>query len=119
MKKSDLKNFWIGLFGAAILSFLLYRLLRPRTMITPKPLVVKQSDLPPFKKATKPQVRKDSLVKIRGIGPVTEKSLNDEGIVSFAQLANASPSDIEKYTGKRYDPKDWIEQAAELASQQL
>ncbi len=118
MKKSDFKNFWIGLFGATILSFLLYRLLRPRTMITPKPLIVEQSEVPPLKKVKKPQFRKDSLVKIRGIGPVTEKSLNDEGIVSFAQLANASPSDLEIYTGKRYDPKDWIEQATELASQQ-
>ncbi len=118
MKKSELMNFWIGLFGAAILSFLLYRLLRPRTVITPKPLIVKQSDLPPLMKATKPQIRKDPLVKIRGIGPVTEKSLNDDGIISFAQLANASPSDLERYTGKRYNPKDWIERAAELASQQ-
>ena len=119
MKKSDLKSFWIGLFGSAILSFLLYRLLRPRMVITPRPLVVEQSDIPPLKKVTEPQIRRDSLVKIRGIGPVTEKSLNDEGIVSFAQLANTSPSELEMYTGKRYDPKDWIEQAKEFASQQL
>ena len=115
MKKSELTTFWIGLFGSAILSYLLYRLLRPPTSITPKPLAVRVADVRPIEKGKGSEVSKDSLVKIRGIGPVTEKSLNDAGIFTFSQLANTKATDLVKFSGKRWDPKDWIEQAKELS----
>lgn len=115
MKKTDITSFWFGLLSAAVFSFLLYRLLRPRTSITPKPLIVKRPAASPVKERPEPEVKKDSLVKIRGIGPVTEKSLNDAGIFSFAQLARTSAADLEPYTGSRWDPNDWIEQAGDLS----
>ena len=115
MKKSELTTFWIGLFGAAILSYLLYRLLRPPTSITPKPLIVRQPDISPMQKVKESEVMKDSLVKIRGIGPVTEKSLNDAGIFTFSQLASTKESDLIQFSGKRWNPKEWIDQARELS----
>ena len=115
MKKSELTNFWIGLLGSAIMSYLLYRLLRPSTSITPKPLIVRQTEISPVEKVKESAVGKDSLVKIRGIGPVTETSLNDAGIFTFSQLANIKAADLVQFSGKRWDPKEWIEQAKELS----
>ena len=115
MKKSELTTFWIGLIGAAILSYLLYRMLRPPVAITPKPLVVGHPERRPLEKVNNIEIRKDSLVKIRGIGPVTEKSMNGAGIYTFSQLANTKPEDLEEFTGKRWDPANWIKQARDLS----
>ncbi len=115
MKKSESTSFWIGLLGSAIMSYLLYRLLRPSTSITPKPLIVRQTKISPVEKVKESAVGKDSLVKIRGIGPVTEKSLNEAGIFTFSQLARTSAADLVQFSGKRWDPQDWIEQAQKLS----
>ncbi len=59
----------------------------------------------------------DDLKKIEGIGPKLATVLKDAGILTFLDLANMAPSEIEtvlvaydpKYT--RYDPATWPQQA--------
>ena len=116
MKKSDLRAFWFGLITTAVLSFLLYKYLRPRREVAPRPLLVTRMDSPKAKLVIAPEVHKDSLVLIRGIGPATEKKLNEAGIESFAQLANLTPTDLEPFTGSRWDPEDWIKEAHDFSS---
>ena len=38
--------------------------------------------------------KKDKLTNIKGIGPVAEKQLNKQGIVSFEQIANLTDDEI-------------------------
>lgn len=115
MKKSELRAFWIGLLGTAFLSFALYRFLRSRQEIAPRPLLVTRTPGPKPAITDLPKKQKDRLVSIRGIGPVTEQKLNKEGITSYTQLALMSPAELEPYTGSRWDPQDWINQARELS----
>ena len=62
---------------------------------------------------------KDKLTDIRGIGPVAEKQLNEQGITTFAQIAALTDEDIVKVD--EYMPfsadqiNDWKAQAAEKA----
>jgi len=62
-------------------------------------------------------IRKDDLRTIKGIGPKTEKLLNDEGIYSFAQLAKASNKKLKTVldlAGPRFanfDSSIWTKQA--------
>lgn len=115
MKKSELGAFWIGLLMTAVLSFLLYRFLRSRTEITPRPLIVTRKEQTGTVIIPSSAVEKDSLVQIHGIGPATEAKLNEAGIVSYHQLAALSPEDLLPYTGSRWIPEDWIRQAEELS----
>lgn len=115
MDKSEIRVFWIGLIGTAILSFVLYRILRSRQEIAPKPLLItRMGDSEPV---IIPERRreKDPLTSIHGIGPVTEQKLNEAGIMSFSQLAEASPTELEPFTGSRWDPEDWKMEALELS----
>ncbi len=58
----------------------------------------------------------DDLKKIEGIGPKTERILNEHGITTFAQLAEASVETLQAIldeAGFRLgDPGTWAEQAA-------
>lgn len=60
----------------------------------------------------------DKLTKIKGIGPVAEKQLNEQGIMTYAQIAALTEAEIVKVD--EYMPfsaeqiKDWQEQAKEL-----
>ncbi len=63
---------------------------------------------------------KDDLKKIHGIGPGLEKQLNNQGIVSYRQIAELSPRDVErlettviKFPG-RILRDNWIGQAKAL-----
>lgn len=62
---------------------------------------------------------KDKLTDIKGIGPVAEKQLNEQGITTFAQIAALTDEDIVKVD--EYMPfsadqiNDWKAQAAEKA----
>ncbi|NJN82294.1 MAG: DUF4332 domain-containing protein [Caldilineaceae bacterium] len=62
----------------------------------------------------------DDLKKIKGIGPKVQTLLNEAGITTFAQLAEADPAAIKELLengGPRYrviNPDDWAEQAQEL-----
>jgi len=66
----------------------------------------------------------DNLKIIHGIGVGVEKRLNDAGIVTYAQLGEASPSEIAAalkgivgYTVERIEAQDWVGQAGKLAQQ--
>lgn len=67
---------------------------------------------------TAPAGDADKLTDIKGIGPVAEKQLNEQGITTFAQIAALSKADIEKVD--EYMPfsadqiTDWQAQAKEL-----
>jgi large subunit ribosomal protein L21 len=66
-------------------------------------------------KAEKAVVEADNLVKIEGIGPKVAKTLNEAGILTFEDLANAKVEDIQKIltdAGLRMmDATTWPEQA--------
>ena len=69
------------------------------------------------KAATKSESKKeaDDLVKIEGIGPKAAKALNDAGLVTFAQVAEAKVDDLLKILSeaglKSLNPETWMEQA--------
>ena len=77
--------------------------------------VEKKVDAPLFKA---PKGDSDKLTKIKGIGPVAEKQLNEQGITTFAQIAALTKAEIEKVD--EYMPfsadqiTDWQSQAKEL-----
>ncbi|MCR9121169.1 MAG: 50S ribosomal protein L21 [Phyllobacteriaceae bacterium] len=64
-----------------------------------------------------PEGDADKLTDIKGIGPVAEKQLNEQGITTFAQIAALTAADIEKID--EYMPfsaaqiEDWQAQAKE------
>jgi len=66
-----------------------------------------------------PKGEPDDLTVIKGIGPVAAKDLNEQGIITFAQLAKLSDKDVAKID--EHMPfsadqiSDWREQAKELA----
>lgn len=66
-----------------------------------------------------PKGETDDLTVIKGIGPVAAKDLNEQGIVTFAQIAALSDADVEKIDANMPfsadQIKDWREQAKELA----
>lgn len=57
----------------------------------------------------------DDLTRLEGIGPKIASILNDTGIRSFADLANADAARVEEALDKAglqmMDPEGWIEQA--------
>ena len=62
----------------------------------------------------------DELKRIKGIGPVIEKTLNELGIYQFKQIAEFSRDNIawvDKYISfpGRIDREEWVSQAKELA----
>ena len=67
---------------------------------------------------TAPEGEKDKLTKIKGIGPVAEGQLNDQGITTFAQIAALSDEDIERIDANMpfsaAQIRTWREQAEEL-----
>lgn len=64
--------------------------------------------------------RHDDLKRIKGIGPVMERSLNEQGIHSFQQLANLTKPEIEQLTAAiaafpgRIEREDWVGSARRL-----
>jgi hypothetical protein len=61
-----------------------------------------------------PVEHQDDLKQIFGIGPITEKALNDLGITSYSQLAELESHEIEKIAGAlsivpgRIERDDWV-----------
>ncbi|GAB4455640.1 MAG: hypothetical protein Kow0070_04270 [Anaerolineales bacterium] len=57
----------------------------------------------------------DDLTVLEGVGPKVAKVLNDAGIRSFADLAEANPADVQKALDaaglQMMNPEGWIEQA--------
>ncbi|TPK55618.1 MULTISPECIES: 50S ribosomal protein L21 [unclassified Mesorhizobium] len=66
-----------------------------------------------------PKGEPDDLTVIKGIGPVAAKDLNEQGIITFAQLAKLTEKDVAKIDENMPfsadQIKDWREQAKELA----
>ena len=86
----------------------------------PKPAVA--SPKKPRQRVTvPPKVQKDDLKRIKGIGPVLEKKLNDLGILTFSQIAALKKEDIERISAQLANFKDrivrddWIAQAKKLS----
>ena len=68
---------------------------------------------------TAPAGDADKLTDIKGIGPVAEKQLNEQGITTFAQIAALSDADVAKIDEampfSADQISDWREQAKALA----
>jgi len=70
------------------------------------------------KKSVAVKARKDDLKKIEGVGPKIAKLLNNDGIITFAQLSKAKITRLKKIldaAGPRYqmhNPQTWPEQAS-------
>lgn len=63
------------------------------------------------------EVVPDSLVAIRGIGFSTQERLNEGGILTYAQLAEATVAEVEELLGpaaRLADVESWIDQAKEM-----
>jgi predicted flap endonuclease-1-like 5' DNA nuclease len=62
----------------------------------------------------------DDLKVIKGIGPEIERRLNQAGIMSFAQLAELTPTDLERILGESIkrlaNEQDLLDQARTLAN---
>jgi predicted flap endonuclease-1-like 5' DNA nuclease len=59
---------------------------------------------------------RDNLRRIAGITPEIEQGLNAQGVLRYAQIAQWSPSDIDRFekqllTGGRIARENWVEQA--------
>jgi predicted flap endonuclease-1-like 5' DNA nuclease len=69
------------------------------------------------------RARRDDLKRIRGIGPVLERLLNDMGIHRLQQIAEFGPDDVERVQAALKDFPDrverdhWVEQARRLISE--
>lgn len=79
-----------------------------------QPAVRQEAHPEPDMPAVQPKTP-DDLVLLEGIGPKVAKVLNDIGIVTFADLAQADASRVQQAlnaAGMRYmNPAGWIEQA--------
>ncbi len=67
------------------------------------------------------EVSSDDLTAIGGIGIANQNRLYRAGIKSYAELAQASPEEVERLLGKRAQRpviEDWIAQADELSKGQ-
>ena len=78
----------------------------------------KSADAPEGPLFEAPDANPDKLTKIKGIGPVAERQLNEQGITTFAQIASLTEEDVERIDA--YMPfsaaqiRTWREQAEEL-----
>lgn len=138
MKNKGIANFWFGFILAAVVTAWLYWLWRRNREVLPEPVIVTRKSvskpeggpaipspqaetriqLTPPQKIKKEAGTSDPLDTIDGIGPTYKRRLNEAGIYTFAQLANASPDVIREITGAtRWDPADWIAEARQLSDE--
>jgi predicted flap endonuclease-1-like 5' DNA nuclease len=120
MKNDHIRMYWLGFIVALVgISWLLW-LWRRQREVTPKPLYISQrmTAYPmPTKTAQPKKQPPDDLTTIQGIGPATARRLNEAGITTFAQVAEADPASLREITGvTRWDPAQWIVQAKERAA---
>ncbi len=126
MENKHINAFWIGFAFAAGLIAWIYWIGRRKRAVTPAPLVVSRrrspetvQSRPQSPAARQPVMVSDVLEEIKGIGPVFANRLNEAGILTFRQLASASPDELAEITGvTRWNPEDWIAEAARLAAAQ-
>jgi predicted flap endonuclease-1-like 5' DNA nuclease len=138
MKNKGIANFWFGFILAAVVTAWLYWLWRRNREVLPEPVIVTRKrvsvpeggpaiplpqsetriQLKPPQKVETEAGKSDPLEKIDGIGPTYKRRLNEAGIYTFAQLADATPDVIREITGTtRWDPADWIVEARQLSDE--
>jgi 16S rRNA C967 or C1407 C5-methylase (RsmB/RsmF family) len=81
----------------------------PPVEVAPPPLPVEEV-APPVE-----EVAPDDLTAIRGIGASTQARLHELGIMTYTQLAGASPDELRPHFGRLARVEEWIAQARELA----
>ncbi|WP_196894310.1 hypothetical protein [Aureivirga marina] len=74
-----------------------------------------------FERIGKPNhENKDDLKKIKGIGPVLEKKLNEIGITNYAQILNLNKNDLQlisiltNYPFSKIQGNQWVKQVKDL-----
>lgn len=71
--------------------------------------------------AAKIPTEKDRLERVKGIGAVFAKRLNEAGIHTFAELAQQSPQKVREIIDpeewQKIEPESWVAQAKTLADQ--
>ncbi|MFN2189934.1 MAG: helix-hairpin-helix domain-containing protein [Candidatus Promineifilaceae bacterium] len=119
MKNDSIRYYWLGFIAALVGVGWLIWLYRKQREVTPTPLYITGRTAAYPMSDEKPEVplRQDDLTQIQGIGPSYASRLNEAGIGTYSQLAEANPDDLRQITGvTRWDPTEWIEQARSLAS---
>lgn len=124
MKNKYLNAFWIGFGFTVLLTAWIYWVWRQKRVVAPEPLVLSRRPAQAPERGAKRMAStssavqvSDQLEQIKGIGAVFANRLNDAGILTFEQLAATSPEELVRITGvTRWDPADWIAQAAEFAA---
>lgn len=118
MSNDYIRNYWLGFIVAAAGVGWLIWLWRKQREVTPKPLYIsgRTAAIPASADVeTGSPKGPDELEAIQGIGPAYARRLNDSGITTFSQLAEANPDDLREITGvTRWDPTEWISQARTL-----
>ena len=92
-------------------------------MLRPFPVFYSAPDTAPSRPPMPKQTlapHSDDLTEIKGIGPKIAEKLEALGIISFAQIANWTESDVLKIDlrlslGGRIGRQDWVQQASRLA----
>jgi len=77
-----------------------------------------KAEAPVEKVVEKPKAAPDDFTAIRGVGLATQERLNEAEITTYAQLAQATPEQLEKITGRsavRIAADGWASQARKLA----
>lgn len=95
---------------------------KPAKVAAPKPSAETTDAAPDVPMFTAPTGgEQDKLTKIKGIGPVAEKQLNEQGITTYAQIAALSDEDVARIDANMpfsaAQIEDWRAQAGELAKQ--
>lgn len=85
-----------------------------------KPAKGKSAASKPATLFTAPKGPGDDLTKVKGIGPVAKKQLNEQGITTFSQIAKLSDADIGRIEAampfSAEQIADWREQAKKLSA---
>ena len=89
--------------------------------VAPAEEMAKPEAAPPVEEVAEepvPEAEPGDFTTIRGVGAATQKKLNEAGIVTYAQLSQATPEKLEEITGRpaaRIVAEGWISAAEKLA----
>ncbi len=110
----------VGIIIGWLLKSLFCKSSEKNDLSTEKRELFPEKDSDSVSNSTHREFIKDDLKKIKGIGTVIEKMLNDMGISTYHQIAGFSSEDIERISRELGVFKDrihwdnWVEQAKEL-----
>lgn len=94
---------------------------RPRAEPISQPVVSAITSAQKTVRSKRPPANPDDLTKIKGIGPVIAKRLNQAGIYTFEQLADLTLDEFEEALGNLLErfinERSILRQARELANQ--